>query len=100
MVEKLKYYEDELASKNEMEPITINSTEDTYYRPFSNIPLIFEARANSSCEPIESIFVCSSTPLCIWDNNVNSCFFKSNEFRFKSKNFREKKNQTNKFLFS
>lgn len=86
MVEKLKYYEDEPALNIETEAISVNPFDDTYYRPFSNRNLILQARATSSCEAIQSIFVCSSTPLCIWDNFVNNCLMRSSGYRFKSRN--------------
>ena len=85
-VEKLKYYEDDPGINKETEAISVNLFDDTYYRPFSNKPLLLEARAISNCEEIQSIFVCSSTPLCIWDNVVNTCSMKLGGYSFKARN--------------
>lgn len=86
LVEKLKYYEDDPVLNKETEAISVNPFDDTYYRPFSNKPLLMQARASSNCEAIQSIFVCSSTPLCIWDNVVNNCLMRASGYRFKSRN--------------
>jgi len=77
-------------SNRETEAITLNRSDETYYKPFSNKPLVLQARAATSCESIQSLYVCASTPLCIWDNVVNGCFLKLNGFSFKGKKLKIK----------
>ncbi len=85
-VEKLKYYEDTPGKNRETEAVSMNSIDDTYYRPFSNKPLLLQARASSTCDAIQSVFICTSTPLCVWDNVLNNCFIRTNGYRFKARN--------------
>ncbi len=83
----MHYYEDTPGRQGESEAISIDRLDDTYYRPFSNRPLIFEAKAAYNCEDLQSPFVCQASKLCGWDGSIHGCYYISanalNEIRFK-----------------
>ncbi len=74
-MEKLNYYEDQPNKDKEIEAVSINHTDEDYYRPFANKHLIFEAKSVFNCESILSPFVCLESSLCSWDNLINSCCY-------------------------
>jgi hypothetical protein len=99
-VEKLHFYEDDPGRQRESEAISIDRLDDTYYRPFSNKNLIFQAKSVFNCEEIESPYVCQSSKLCNWDNIIHGCVYVNNrmevlsEIRFKQ---HKKKNHHKNF---
>ena len=89
----MKYYEDQPPREAESDAVSLNRSDETYYRPFADKHLIYEAKNFYNCETIPSPYVCQESSLCSWDNSIRSCFYAkqiTHDIRFKQSNLRKK----------
>jgi hypothetical protein len=78
-VEQIGYYEDSPKKDSEVEAISIDKLDDSYYKPFWNRMKLMKARATSNCSDIDSLYICSETRFCSWDALVKHCAFNENK---------------------